>query len=216
MAKVSRWSPIVFPRHQRARRLERPDAIVVTALATKALAEVVDEREKAPPLRLNLGERAGTDMIARNIARLKRLYGIADCGRVGVADRAVLMIEINLSAPHARRADHRQPGEHVLHRGIVRTFHARQTQPDRRAIESCIDAVRRQPDGKPFLGGIEQSVSGIRSRTRAKVALRVILSSRGTGIGEIGDLLNGRRELMPLSWIESGVVHGVELDWHIV
>ena len=72
------------------------------ALTSKPITEVIDEREKTPPLRLDLGECASTDILARNIACLKRLHGIADSDRVGVADRTIFMVKINLSAAHAR------------------------------------------------------------------------------------------------------------------
>ena len=82
-SEILQMVPVIFPRYQRARRRERPDAIVVMALTSKSIAEVVDERKKTPPLRLDLGECASTDIFARNIARLKRLHGIADSDRVG-------------------------------------------------------------------------------------------------------------------------------------
>jgi hypothetical protein len=39
---------------------------------------------------------------------------MADSARVGVADRTIFLVEINLSAAHARRADHGQSGNRRL------------------------------------------------------------------------------------------------------
>ena len=71
----------------------------MTPFTAKPFAEVVDEREKTPTVGLDLRERAGADVVARNIPPLQGFYGLADGRCIRFAHYAVFVVEKRFRPP---------------------------------------------------------------------------------------------------------------------
>jgi hypothetical protein len=118
--------------------------LVVPAFPPESLAQIVDQGEEALAIRFDPGQGRLPDRAARDVPRPEGLDRLAYRSRVRVADGAVLGIEVVVPTTDARGADHRQSGQRVLHRCVVRPFDTGQAETDRSAVEGGVHLPGRE------------------------------------------------------------------------